>query len=188
MGSPKALLADPDGVPFVVRISDTLTIAGLREVVVVTGTDHEQIQKVMVDQGQRRVMLIRNPEPDRGQLSSLHVAITAALAKDAEGLLMTLVDVPFVTHQTVRAVVEAWELRRAAIVRPILGEQHGHPVIFDRRLFDELRDAPLEQGAKHVIRAHAADVENVPVTDRGCLVDVDTREEYERVMGRNGVD
>ena len=99
---------------------------------------------------------------------------------------MTLVDVPLVTRQTVRAVVEAWEIRRAAIVRPVMGERHGHPVIFDRRLFGELLDAPLDRGAKHVIRAHAAEVENVPVTDPGCLVDVDTPQDYERVMGRDG--
>lgn len=185
MGSPKALLADPGGVPFIVRICDTLITAGLGRIVVVTGPDHEQIGDVMSGHAQGHVTLVRNPAPDRGQLSSLHVGMTASLSDDAEGLLMTLVDVPMVTRQTVRAVVEAWELSRAAIVRPVVGEQHGHPVIFDRRLFGELREAPLDRGAKHVIRAHAADIENVSVADRGCLVDVDTPEDYERVIGRD---
>jgi molybdenum cofactor cytidylyltransferase len=64
-------------------------------------------------------------------------------------------------------------------VRPAIGDRHGHPVVFDRRVFDELRRAPLEAGAKAVVRAHAAEVLDVPVTDEGCLVDIDTPHDYE---------
>jgi CTP:molybdopterin cytidylyltransferase MocA len=50
-------------------------------------------------------------------------------------------------------------------------------------MFEELREAPLNAGAKVVIRAHAAEVLNVGVTDEGCLVDVDTPRDYE-ALGR----
>jgi len=52
-------------------------------------------------------------------------------------------------------------------------------VVFDQRLFAELRTAPLDVGAKAVVRAHADEIVNVPVTDEGCLVDVDTPQDYE---------
>jgi CTP:molybdopterin cytidylyltransferase MocA len=40
----------------------------------------------------------------------------------------------------------------------------------------------MNAGAKSVVRAHARDVLDVPVDDEGCLVDVDTPEDY-RALG-----
>jgi molybdenum cofactor cytidylyltransferase len=63
-----------------------------------------------------------------------------------------------------------------------MGDRHGHPVLFDRATFDELRRAPLSEGAKAVVHAHAGQVVNVPVDDAGSLVDIDTPADYQRVM------
>jgi CTP:molybdopterin cytidylyltransferase MocA len=49
-------------------------------------------------------------------------------------------------------------------------------------LFDELRKAPLDQGARAVVHAHADRIVNVPVEDEGCLVDVDTPADYDALM------
>jgi CTP:molybdopterin cytidylyltransferase MocA len=57
-------------------------------------------------------------------------------------------------------------------------------VIFDRSLFGELRAASVEEGAKAVVRAHERHVVNVPVADEGCLLDVDTRADYEALRSR----
>jgi molybdenum cofactor cytidylyltransferase len=58
-------------------------------------------------------------------------------------------------------------------------------VLFDRALFPELRRAPLGEGAKVVVRAHADRIVNVPVEDPGCVVDVDTPADYERLIKRD---
>ena len=126
-------------------------------------------------------LVVRNPDPSRGQLSSLWVGMDAVVNADTEGILMTLVDVPMVAASTVTRVVTAWQRTRAPIVRPAIGDRHGHPVIFDRAVLDALRGAPLDAGAKSVVRAHERDILNVPVDDEGCLVDVDTPEEYGRL-------
>jgi molybdenum cofactor cytidylyltransferase len=95
---------------------------------------------------------------------------------------MTLVDVPMLTSGTVRAVVEAWRHTRAPVARPIMEGRRGHPVIFDRQLFDELRSAPLDSGARVVVRAHWPESVDVPVQDPGCLIDVDTPADYRRLL------
>ena len=179
MGRPKALLPDPDGRPFVARLVRTLVDAGVRDVIVVTGSEHAGIAAALTaDRLPVAPTLVNNPDPSRGQLSSLWAGLDAA-APGAEAALVTLVDVPMVRPATVRRVIEVWTDTRAPIVRPAIGERHGHPVLFDGALFDELRRAPLAGGAKTVVRAHAARVVNVPVDDEGCLVDVDTPGEYE---------
>jgi molybdenum cofactor cytidylyltransferase len=187
MGSPKALLAAPDGRPFVVRVAHTLIEGGADDVVIVTGPAHDAIVDALgTHELVARVRVVPNPDPDRGQLSSLLTGMASVVNERTEGLIVTLVDVPLVEAGTVRAVVDAWKARRAWIVRPAIGSRHGHPVIFDRHLFGALREAPPELGAKSVVRAHAAAIENVTTTDHGCLVDVDTPEDFRglRLAGR----
>jgi molybdenum cofactor cytidylyltransferase len=185
MGFPKALLSTQDGVPFVVAVADALTKARLGQTFVVTGREHERISAALAEaRFAAPVSVVRNPDPARGQLSSLLAAMDVAVTPDTEALMVTLVDVPLLTVATVQRVAAEWRRTRAPIVRPAIGDRHGHPVIFDRRLFDELRAAPLDAGAKVVVRAHAAELLNVPVTDEGCLVDIDTPGDYRSAIGR----
>jgi molybdenum cofactor cytidylyltransferase len=181
MGSPKALLDDGSGRSFIAHIVSTLQSAGLTDVLVVTGTQHDAIGQALNTDGVRNgVRLVRNPNPSRGQLSSIWTALEAC-PRDCQGLLMTLVDVPLLASATVRAVVEAWSSTRAPIVRPIVDGRRGHPVIFDCRVFDELRETPLDGGARVVVRAHWSESVDVPVDDPGCLVDVDTPQDYQQL-------
>jgi len=183
MGSPKALLPSPDGRPFVTRIVHTLREAGIFNLVVVTGRDHDALVDALHQDLRVRPLIARNSDPSRGQLSSLWVGMDAVVESNTEGILVTLVDVPMVAVSTVTRVVTAWQRTRAPIVRPAIGDRHGHPVIFDRKVLAELRGAAIDVGAKTVVRAHEHDLLNVPVEDEGCLVDVDTPDEYRR-LGR----
>ena len=183
MGSPKALLLTRGGKPFVAAIAETFAAAGITGIVVVTGREHERIAAALAHEPLPvSPQVVRNLDPSRGQLSSLLIGIDN-LPAEAPAAVVTLVDVPLMTAATVRLVVSEWRRTGAPIVRPAIGERHGHPVVFDRRLFQELREAPLDIGAKAVVRAHAAEIVNVEVTDEGCLVDVDTPRDYEALGG-----
>lgn len=182
MGRPKALLPAPDGRPFVASIVRALALAGIGDIVIVTGRDHESIvDAVAADEPPVVPRFARNPDPSRGQVSSLWAGMDVALEMPAEALAVTLVDVPLVTPRVIRQVLDAWTRTRAPIVRPARGERHGHPVVFDRSVFAELRAAPLEAGAKAVVQAHAHDLLDVAVDDDGALIDVDTPADYEAV-------
>jgi CTP:molybdopterin cytidylyltransferase MocA len=50
-------------------------------------------------------------------------------------------------------------------------------------LFAELERADPARGAKPVVRAHAAEMIEVPIDDEGAFTDIDTPEEYERWIG-----
>jgi molybdenum cofactor cytidylyltransferase len=186
MGRPKALLPDPEGRPFVARLVRTFVAAGLEEIVIVTGALHSTIAEAMrVDAPPRLPVCVRNPDPSRGQLSSLWVGMDAVVRPAVEGILVTPVDIPMIRERTIRQVVETWAAARPPIVRPAVGERHGHPVLFDRALFEGLRHAPLAEGARAVLRAHADRLVNVAVDDEGCLADVDTPADYEALIGKH---
>ena len=183
MGSPKALLPDPDGRPFVARLTRTFGAAGVTDIVIVTGIQHDAIvAAVAADRPNTYPSFFTNPNPDRGQLSSLWIGLDAADRPEVEAILVTPVDIPMVRASTIRHIVEVWQRRRAPVVRPAVGVRHGHPVLFDRSLFDELRRAPLDEGARAVVHAHADRILDVPVEDEGCLVDVDTPADYRALI------
>jgi CTP:molybdopterin cytidylyltransferase MocA len=182
-GSPKGVLTAPCGRSFAGRIVDVLAESGVDDLFVVTGAHHESILRAVEADAPRKLpAFVRNPNPSRGQLSSLWVGMDHAITPDVEALLVTLVDVPMITAAIVRQVIEAWRKTGAPIVRPAMGAAHGHPVLYDRSLFAALRSASLEQGAKSVVRAHESSILNVPVTDPGCLKDVDTPDDYKSLL------
>lgn len=188
MGSPKAVLPVPGGPAFVSAIVNTLAAAAISDIVIVTGRDHERVVEALHRDALTLVpRVVRNPDPGRGQLSSLWAGMDAVVSPSAEAIMMTLVDVPLVAPSTVRRVIEEWRRTRAPIVRPARGGRHGHPVIFDRVLFDELRQAPLDAGAKVVVRAHASAIIDVEVDDEGSLTDIDTPDDYAALRRPGGL-
>ena len=193
MGRPKALLPDADGRPFVARLVRTFAAAGLQNIVVVTGSLHAAIADALAtDNPPITPSLVNNPQPAMGQVSSLWMGLEAAEKLGSpkphrgeggiDAALVTLVDIPLVLASTVRRVIEVWTQNRAPIVRPAVGDQHGHPVLFDRSVFDALRHAPLTEGARAVVHANADRIVNVPVDDPGCLLDIDTPADYDAVI------
>ena len=180
MGVPKALLSDGKGRPFVARLVRTFAAAGIPNVVVVTGTDRSPIANALiVDAPPVMPVVVSNPEPGRGQLSSLWTGLDAADQWNVEAILVTLVDVPLTRVGTVEAVVAAWKRGGSPIVRPVVGSRHGHPVLFDRSLFQELRNAPPDKGARAVVHAHRT--LDVDVADEGCVTDFDTPADYAKL-------
>jgi len=183
MGRPKALLPiGSAGDTFFDRVTRTLLDAGIEDVVVVVGADADAIR----DGARPRpgVRIIDNPDYEQGQLTSLLAGLRALDAAQATAALVTLIDVPLVSAATVRALIAVQHERSAPIVRPVSQGRHGHPVVFGRALFEELRRADPAQGAKPVVRAHAAEMIEVPIDDEGAFADIDTREDYERFIGK----
>ena len=182
-GRPKALLpAGPGRGTFLERIVSTLREGGVDDVVVVTGHHHEAIV-ARAARLRPMVRVVRNPRPEQGQLSSLLAALGVVDHPGVRAMLVTLVDLPLVSAATVRAVLDAYRRTGAPLVRPGRGGRHGHPVVFDRGLFPELRQADPARGAKPVVRAHEAAGCVVAVDDPGAFTDVDTPEDYRRCFG-----
>lgn len=178
MGRPKAgLRVAGTGLTFAAAIAETLCAVGFAEVTIVAGAHPEAVRAAVA--GLAHVRVLEHKGWALGQLSSLQAALTALDGPEVEGLLVTLVDCPLVRPDTVSTLIEVWRRTGAPIVRPAIGSRHGHPVIFDRRTFDDLRAAPLEVGAKAVIARWQDAVVNVLVDDAGVLADIDTPADYD---------
>jgi len=182
MGHPKAALSLGEGDTFLSRIVRTFHAARIDEVIVVVGHAADAIRASLAGTGVI-ARFVDNPGYEAGQLSSFVTGLDAADRPDVPAALVTLVDVPLVTAATVQVVVAHYLRTGALLVRPTRGNQHGHPVLIDRSLFDEFRRADPSSGAKPIVRAHASAAGDIPIDDDGAFLDIDTVADYQRVMG-----
>lgn len=181
MGRAKALLPLPGGDTFLTRIVGTFLDAGVDDVVVVVGHEARAIVQAFGTSG-LRARFVENLVFEEGQLTSLVAGLSVVDRPGVIATLVTLVDVPLVSATTVRRVIERYRETHAPVVRPTSGTRHGHPLLIDRSLFSELQRADPEIGAKQIVRAHASLAGDIAIDDEGAFTDVDTPEEYARLM------
>ena len=175
MGRPKALLPI-DGQTFIDRIVGALKQGGVERIVVVLGFNAEELRRRIT---YLPVEILVNPDYQQGQLSSLQVAVRhLQAAKDCVGMMVHLVDHPYIDPKLVRLMLQRFDGSKFSIVVPRHQGKRGHPVIFSRPLFDELLNAPLDQGAKAVVNAHRQDTLEIDTDDVGITLDIDTPELY----------
>src|SRR4051812_36546149 len=100
MGRPKALLPLGPDDTFVSRIVRTFLDAGVDDVVVVVGHEGQAVAAALADT-RVRARVVLNEAYETGQFSSVSRGLTAIDRPGVAALLLTLVDVPLVTADTV---------------------------------------------------------------------------------------
>lgn len=120
-----------------------------------------------------------NPDPGEGPISSIRLAL-AGWGAAMDGCAICPVDHPLVTAATVRSLAASFEQGSADIVLPTWRGRRGHPALFNRRVFPELLDPALPEGARTVVRRRPSRVRECPVEDAGVVADIDTPAEYRR--------
>ncbi|SRR6266542_1349007 len=178
MGRAKPLLP-LNGSTFLSHLLDEIRASRVSRTLIVLGHHPEVVLEAMPEVAP---ITITNEEYKLGQLSSLHAGLRE-IGDAPEAVLMCLADHPFITHEVIDAIIQAHERTRRPIVVPTYGGGRGHPTLFARALYGELLVAPLDQGARVVVRAHATEVLELVVDEPGILADVDTPEQYEQWLG-----
>jgi len=177
MGSPKALLPLGSGT-FLTVILKKLGQLELGVPIVTLGRHADSIAPVIPEECGR---ILINPDPDRGQLSSMKLAL-GHVSSACTGCLFWPVDHPLVSVDLVRALVDLFLDTRAPIVLPRVGSRRGHPAIFDRSVFKELLDLPMEGGPKRLVQKYQKEIAHLPTEESGAVEDIDTPEDYQRLV------
>jgi molybdenum cofactor cytidylyltransferase len=170
MGYPKPLLRV--GAESFIARTTALALGVASRLVIVLGAHAERVRPAVARDS--RITVVENPNFNRGQLSSLKVALAEVMAGGADAVVVHLADHPMVAPATFRALVDGYRDTAKPIVVARYRGRRGHPVIFDRAVFAELMAAPEDQGARVVVNADAARVVYVDVDDPGVVLDLDT--------------
>jgi len=182
MGRDKALLPWPAGSATGTFLSRAIDVLGpTTEMVIVVAGENEPSLRATVYA--RAGYLVVNPEPARGQFSSLRVGLQAVLDRGHDGAVVVLVDRPPVKRATIdrlqQALTESSE-EDVWAVKPSYGGVHGHPLVMGRDMIEALLRAPAESTARDVLTLKANHVRYVEVDDANVIRNVNTPEEYEQ--------
>ena len=170
----KKLLTPIDGEALLDHTIRALLDGGVAEVVVVVGRDaRAELEHGVTTMLDPRVRLVENPDPSRGMFSSIQEGVAAV---HGDPVLIMPGDMPFVSSETVRAVIAAYAAN-PAIVSPRYRGKRGHPVALPSFLRDEIRAADPRATLHDVIHAHTEIRADLDVDDRGIGRDVDRVED-----------
>jgi len=182
MGRDKALLPWPPS-----SVDDTFLSAAIRlffshvdVVLVVAGKNEAALAPIVYANG---ASLVVNPDPARGQFSSLRVGLQEVLNRGRDAAMVTLVDRPPVRMETIATLESAFEhaitkTKRKWAVIPEYQGTHGHPILLGREMMEAFLKAPETSNAREVEHAHQSEIEYVPVDDPLVAANVDTPEQY----------
>jgi molybdenum cofactor cytidylyltransferase len=166
-GGGKLLAPLEDGTPLGVRALINLA-ACVDNVVAVVRPGDQTLARALSDHGAATTVC---PYAADGMGRSLAWAIrTAPLAK---GWVIGLADMPWIQSASIRRVADALESGAALVAASHHGVR-GHPVGFSRRYYGELVALSGDEGAKTILRAHAAELQLIETDDAGVSRDVDT--------------
>ena len=179
MGSPKALLPY-QGRPFLEHLLDVTRHPNIGVRRVVLGAHAEPIAKAVHLAADEVVI---NEDWEAGQLSSIHAALRS-LPAGTEGIVLCLIDHPLISQGLVDELIEQFSKANKLIALPVYEGRRGHPVIFSSALYEELLKAPMETGARAVVWAHAADVEEMRTNEEGCILNLNDPDAFEKLSGR----
>jgi len=146
---------------------------------VVAGVHAEEIRTHLHSKSSRAVLVI-NPDPDRGQLSSLQTALIEVPAS-ATGFLFIPVDCPTVEEHTVAALIAEFRRQGTPFVIPKFEGKRGHPVCAAASTIVEFLALPPTAETRAIVNKHTDEIAYLDVDDPGILADIDTREAYKEM-------
>ncbi len=175
-GGPKSRLRLADGRTFLTAVVDGVRAARPALVTIVVGpwwgTDP-------ADAAPEGCTVVVNPDPDRGQITSIRTAFAEA-GIGWSGALVALVDHPAVLPETFSAIAALHAQDPESILVPVTTgadgrARRGHPVLFPEWSFPDLLGPGTDAGgAREVLRGWPRRVREVPTGDAGVVLDVDT--------------
>jgi molybdenum cofactor cytidylyltransferase len=191
MGRDKALLPWPPNAAGQASSSDTFLSAAIRSlasatefVVVVVGRNESALAPVIYAQG---ASLVVNPDPNRGQFSSLQVGLQDVLNHGRDAAVVTLVDRPPVRAATIRTLRDAFEAADQNVwaVVPEFSGKHGHPYLVGREMMEAFLRVPATLIARDVEHEHQDHIQYVSVDDARVALNINTPEDYAGLLARS---
>ena len=184
MGTDKALLPWPPSAAGQTPSGHTFLSAAIHSfslstdfIVVVAGKNEAALAPIVYANG---ASIVINPEPRRGQFSSLQVGLRELLNRGRDAAVITLVDRPPARAATVQSLREAFEAAGNEVwaIVPEFSGKHGHPFLIGREMIEAFLHAPPTSTARDIEHQHQDRIRYVAVDDPNVTLNINTPEDY----------
>ena len=159
------------------HVVKTAKKSSVDEMVVVLGHEAARIKEQLANLDCK---LVTNENYTKGQSESVKVGL-AAVSSYSEAMMILPADVALIDAESINKVVEEYGRSKSRIVIASHRQQSGHPILIDKTLFPEVAQIGEDtQGLKAVVDRHRTEIKYVGVGTENVLIDIDTREEFNK--------
>ena len=138
-------------------------------------------QQVAAIARQYPVVLCNNPSPEVGKSHSIQLGLSASTAED--GVMFAVADQPLLTSATTQTLIEMFREKKAKkIIVPEVDGRPANPVIFPATCRSEFAELRGDSGGRQLIIRQPGRVCYVPFASKEEFCDVDTPENYQKVV------
>jgi molybdenum cofactor cytidylyltransferase len=181
MGRPKLTLPLGDR-SVLEHVVAALKAGGADHVVVVIGSHVPELVPLAQSAG-AHVCLLAEPTPDMRATVERGLAWVEEHLPRPTAFLLSPADHPTLDPGAIRELCTAFCADSAhTIFIPVHGARRGHPALIAWKHVEGIRALPHDRGINAYFRDHTADVREVSVCSPGVLCDLDTPEDYERLL------
>ena len=151
---------------------------GIDPIVVVTGYRGDELQQHLSFTG---VRFIKNERYRETQMFDSVQLGVQAISKDCERLMILPIDLPAIMPDTIRQQL----MIDAHIIRTTCHGEPGHPILLWSEVAEGLCGYKGEGGLRGAIEHSGIAITNLEVEDEGIYRDLDTREQYQKLLDWN---
>jgi len=166
------------------RFCDSAQALHAIELVVVTGFHAQAIEAHLQEFANELaipIKVLRNPLPEKGQSSSIRLALES-LKSEYDVLLLALSDQPEIGSVEIEALITEFQTKDAEqeIVLPMVNGQRGNPVLFSKKSIEAILRIP-DMVCRPYMDNHPEKVRLFSTHHQAYLEDVDTLEDMQRL-------
>ena len=154
--------------------------ACIDDIVVVTGHHAVELAPTL---DRLRVRHVQNDRYREGMFSSV-VAGVKSLRPGTDAFFLLPADMPLVRCHTIKTLRKAFSHAAADVIYPVFQQRRGHPPLISTRCCPAILAWDRPEGLRSLLERYEPAARNVEVIDEGILIDVDTAEDYRRVVDR----
>jgi len=181
MGSANKLLMEYKNHTILDEVLTQLLHSNLEELIIVTGYEHDRIEKIIEPYLDKNVTVLFNSKYQQGRATSIRCAVNYIQNK-SQALLFMVADKPTIQYSLINKAIDEFIKTQPDILFVQTPSGRGHPILFSKKIFSELLELKGDTGGNKLIEKHMENT--IILEDNKIQQDIDTYEDYLSIINR----
>ena len=164
-------------IPLIKHAVSNVLNSPIDELIIVLGYQKEAIEKIIEEN--KKIKFIANPNFESGIASSIKKGLDS-LPKETEAFFICLGDMPNVNKEIYNQLINAsFSNKDKEIFVPYYQERQANPILFSKKMKDEIQKIEGDFGAKKIIADNEKKVFKLSTQDKGVITDFNKINDFE---------
>ena len=164
-------------IPLIKYAVDNVLNSSIDELIIVLGYQKEVIKKI-IDEN-KKIKFINNPNFESGIASSIKTGLDN-LSKETEAFFICLGDMPNINKEIYNQLINLrFNNKDKEIFVPYYQEKQANPILFSKKMKEEIQKIEGDFGAKKIIVDNEKKVFKLSIQDKGVITDFNNINDFE---------